>query len=330
MSTSNFKQKTIYQAPAYTLTCGFHTLQIRVEDYVEKNDLLEGAGVTATDSKAQQDGSFRTWIILNLNKLFEIGIPEINRLLEIDPDTPPHADYITRFSVFENAFQFVLDALGITEYKIIRADLKFDNPDPEFFQHYEKLHRFILLGFKAASGALNTFKTTEFDSPKNISASIRTKEYQLESYDKRRESNGRDPSAARFEIRSVGRSKGMNRGKGEIDGLKQEFIKTWKGRFKNALDKLSEPEKLTAPLIEWLHTKTLNNDLSATLNRVEDFIFAPEQVPIIANALEYKRKNIKNYTSVWKKRYNIKLYSLRDVNRAINEIDRAMDEFFNN
>lgn len=316
------------QVTAYTLACGFHTLEIRADGYYAAHPLFEDAKVTKTFYKTSRDGDTRTYIILNLNKLFEIGSPEINDVLEIDPDTPPHKAYIEKFSLFRKAFDFVLDSLGIVEYKIIRADLKFDNPDPNFFARYEKLQRYILLGFKAAYGILNQYKVTDLDNPENISASVRQPQFQIESYDKRRESAGRDPSAARFEIRSIGRSSGMDIGQGELEGLKHEFLVSWHTRFKKAVKALEDSEALTAKLLEWLHRKKLNSRLSSTLLRCEDYLYGPEQAQVIAAEFGYTVKDFTNFIAVWKRRYEVQLYSIQDVKKAIAEIYRSMDEFF--
>lgn len=320
----SIKRQTI----PYILTCGFHTIEVRVDGYYASHPIFEDAKVTKTFYKTARDGDTRTYIILNLNKLFEIGIPEINELLEIDPDIPPHKAYIEKFSVFCKALSFVLDSLGIAKYKIVRADLKFDNSDPDFFETYEKLQRYILLGFKAAYGILNQYKVTDLDNPTNISASVRQPQFQIESYDKRRESASRDPSASRFEIRSIGRSSGMDIGQGELEGLKHEFLVSWHTRFKKAVKALEDTEALTVKLIEWLHTKTLNKNFSATLLRCEDYLYSTEQAQAIATEFNYQVKNFANFMAVWKKRYNIKLYSIRDVKKAIAEIYRSMDEFF--
>lgn len=271
------------------------------------------------------DGKIRTYIILNLNKLYEIGELDLSDLLETDPDEPPHPNYITRFSVFEKALNFVTDNLGVTpdEYRIIRADLKFDSEDPDFYAKYEKLHRYILLGFISAYDLWNEYKSTLITAPQNISASVREKHFQIESYDKSRESQGRDPSAARFEIRSVGMSSGMD--------LQHEFQKVWRERFQKAAAALSDLEKvkkLTEPLIQSLDKKTLNKNKAATLCRIEDYLYCPEQIELIADRLNWELKNPKNFIAVWKKRYDEKLYSKRDVQAAIDEIFRAMESFF--
>lgn len=299
------------QVVPYRLSCGIHTAQIIVDGFVDTIPEFETTGITKTRYKPKID---KTSIILNLNHLCATD----------DPTTAPA--YIASFAVYQRAFNYVvLETLKIRpeEYKIVRCDLRLDSENPDFFPTYQKLHRYIIQGMRAAYNVKNDFRSTVGQKPQDISASIRCSTFQLESYDKRYESDGRDTSAARFELRSVGRYKDG------ISDIIDEFTRVWIDRLQKAADALKCPDKAFSGLVDYMKKNDPEKTLSRQITRYADYIYSIEQIADINDKLNFDVEDVRSWAAVWKARHHsIRLYSNADIQMVIDEISRAMKHFF--
>lgn len=277
-----------------------------VDSYVNVNPDFEKVGITQTRYKPKID---KTSIILNPNK------------------ADLEHDYIQTFSEFEDISRVLLSDLNVkeSEYKVVRVDLRLDNKDPDFFPTYQKLHRYLIQGLRAAYDIKNDFRSTNGQKPQDISASVRCSTFQCESYDKQYESDGQDTSAARLELRSVGRYK-----TGILD-IENEFVHAWMERLRNATDTLKRPDIAFSGLIDYMMDNEPEKTLSRQITRYADYIYSIEQIADINDRLGYGVEDVRSWAAVWKNRHNnTRLYSDADIDMVLNEIERAMKVFFNN
>lgn len=277
-----------------------------VDGYVDANPDFEKIGITQTRYKPKIDKSS---IILNLNK------------------ADPEHDYIPTFADFEDISRSILSDLSIeeSEYKVVRVDLRLDNTDPDFFPTYQKLHRYLIQGLRAAYDIKNDFRSTNGQKPQDISASVRCSTFQCESYDKKYESDGQDTSAARLELRSVGRYKAG------ISDIEDEFTHGWMERLRSAAEALKRPDIAFSDLIDYMTNDEPEKTLSRQITRYADYIYGIEQIADINDRLGYGVKDVRSWAAVWKNRHdNIRLYSDADIDMVLSEIERSMKAFFHN
>ena len=106
----------------YNLTGSIHTLSIKSPGIVE--DIQEDVSNCIVSNSRHDPKETTTTSTINPNKL--VG-------------------NIFSYSEFETVFNTILSGAGIRDYNIIRADMRFDNYEPEHYRQYAKLNRFSVI-----------------------------------------------------------------------------------------------------------------------------------------------------------------------------------------
>lgn len=103
---------------------------------------------------------------------------------------------------FKEKLDMVLRFLGISEYKVIRVDFRFDSFESGHYQKYAKLNRYLISMLACAYSVKNKYRTSDLFSQKQLTVAIKNKYFECENYDKQKESDGKSETDGRLELRS--------------------------------------------------------------------------------------------------------------------------------
>ena len=173
----------------------------------------------------------------------------------------------------------------------------------------------------------NAYRTTNLFSQKQLSVAIKNKYFEIENYDKEAESEGADAAKSRLEERS----------KSWTDkDLKKEFTDGWFRRWDKALENIDAVHKAYNDALEQLYKEDKNayptrfRSLTDFLIQYQDCIFCKAQmIDLLSRFEEVGADKAKTRAENHKKRYGIEYFSKKDIQRAIQEVKRATNEFFN-
>ena len=288
----------------YRLTGSIHTLAVKTKGLVEAVE--ESVSKCIISSSQVKDDGRTTTSIVNPNKL---GVGEI-----------------VKFSEFEAAFDTILAGAGISDYSIVRVDMRFDSYDPEHYQAYAKLNRYLISALAVCYDVRNCYRSTDLFSQKQLSIAIKNKYFELENYDKAAESDGTDIAQSRLEERSKAWT--------DTD-LRREFCEHWFNRWDKALRCLDEVQKRYNDELVRIYTDG-KNAYPRQFRSVTDFlleyqgcIFTKAQmIDLLSRIPEVGSDKAKTKAENFKKRYGIEYFSQNDAKTAVDEIKRATVAFF--
>lgn len=306
----------------YNLTGSIHTLSIKSPGMVE--DIQEEVS-NCIVSNSQAKNGLTTTSVINPNKL--VGD-------------------VFSYSEFETVFNTILAGAGIRDYNIIRADMRFDNYEPEHYRQYTKLNRYLISMLAVTYKTKNNYKTNDLFNQRQLSVAIKNDYFEIENYDREAKSkitkNHQEPAKARLEERTV--SKGWRKvyktTKADLGSddwsmelLKKEFTDGWFDRWDKAIQNTDKVHKRYNDELEKLYKEdrkaypTRFRSLTDFLIQYQDCIFCKAQMIDLLSRFE-EVKDPKIRAENHKKRYGIEYFSKKDVQAAINEVKRATREFF--
>lgn len=306
----------------YNLTGSIHTLSIKSPGMVE--DIQEEVS-NCIISNSQAKNGLTTTSVINPNKL--VGD-------------------VFSYSEFETVFNTILAGAGIRDYNIIRADMRFDNYEPEHYRQYTKLNRYLISMLAVTYKTKNNYKTNDLFNQRQLSVAIKNDYFEIENYDREAKSkitkNHQEPAKARLEERTV--SKGWRKvyktTKADLGSddwsmelLKKEFTDGWFDRWDKAIQNTDKVHKRYNDELEKLYKEdrkaypTRFRSLTDFLIQYQDCIFCKAQMIDLLSRFE-EVKDPKTRAENHKKRYGIEYFSKKDVQAAINEVKRATREFF--
>jgi hypothetical protein len=286
----------------YHLLAGIHTISIRTPEPLLVPEPYQK--VVTSVSHNNQENPIHT-SKLNLNKM---------------------TTDIYSYSEFQKQLKILLDSAGITEYEIVRADLRFDMFKPEEYEQNAKLHRYLISLLATCYQVKNAYKTTDLFSQKQLSVAIKNKYFECENYDKAAQSNGHDIAAGRLEIRS----KCLR-----TTDLRTVFANAWFGRWEKAL---ACKDKMIAKYNTELERiyKEGNGTSQVKFRSLTDFliqykacIFNRKQMTDLIIRVDDTVRNPTKRVSNFKQKYGIDFYTDADIRCAVDEIKRATIQYFN-
>lgn len=289
----------------YTLTGSIHTLAIKSPGIV--GDVQKAVSDCILTSSHNKNGATTTSSIINVNKL--VGD-------------------VFKYSDFETAFSTILDGAGIDNYNIVRADMRFDSYNKEHYRQYAKLNRYLISLLAVTYKVKNTYRSTNLFTQKQLSVAIKNKYFEIENYDKEAESGRADAAKSRLEERSKSWSD---------KDLKAEFQTGWFRRWDKAIENIDKVHKTYNDALEQLYKEDKNayptrfRSLTDFLIQYQDCIFCKAQmIDLLSRFDEVGAARAKTRAENHKKRYGIEYFSKKDIQRAIKEIKRATNDFFDN
>lgn len=284
----------------YHVTGSIHTLSVKSPGQVEIDPNVARCIDAAYSSRTD-----RTTSIINPNKL--IGD-------------------LFKYSEFETAFESILAASRINDYSIVRADMRFDNYDPDHYRRYAKLNRYLISLLAVQYRVENCYRTTNLFNQRQLSVAIKNRYFEIENYDKDAESHGKDPAKSRLEERSKA---------WKDKDLQQEFTGSWFDRWDKSLtdQNIERVQKTYNDELEKLYKEDKNafptrfRSLTDFLLQYQDCIFSRKQLINLLGRFEEVQNPVtrsKNH----KQKYGIEFFSKSDLKAAVAEIKRATEEFY--
>lgn len=277
----------------YKLTAGIHTISIKTSDEFY-----------ATPEMTQINTNLHSGIStirINVNKM---------------------SGFVTTYCEFQEKLQIILDTAGIKNYQLIRVDMCFDSYDSDHYIRYAKLNRLLISMIAEAYTVYNTYRTTDLFTNRQLSVAIKNpNSFEVENYDKERESKGKDPAKSRFEIRSL-RMNGKD--------IEKEFCYNWDIRF---IESLNHYEETLQHYNRELYQAFLNEQKrgrnikwSIFFHMYENCIFSRKQAIELLSMLGVK--NPEERYKYFKKKHKLETYNFSDIKNIVREIQRARDAFF--
>lgn len=303
---------------AYRVQGSIHTLSVKSPNRVDGVQETVRECIT-TSTSTTKDGGEVTKAILNPNKL--------------------NGDVFS-FSEFQTVVDTILAGAGIRDYQINRADMRFDSYEPDHYERYAKLNRYLISALAVVYKVKNTYRTTNLFSDKQLSVAAKTDYWEIENYDRSAKSeitgNTAEPAKSRLEVRTVSRqwSKINEKPGDNMDKLKTDMIDRWFSRWDKAIQNLplvwqrynDELEKIYNADKEAYPKKF--RSLTDFLIRYQGCIFCKAQlVDLLKRFPEVKNPEWRAINH--KRRYGCEFFSEADVKAAVNEVKRATLEFFN-
>lgn len=295
----------------------FHTLEIKSLEYIQPDDK-----------------KINDCIVTRINENGTEAISKIN-------PNKLHGDLFA-FSEFQNTMQAILDASGISSYRFTRTDLRLDNYDEQHYKAFAKLNKYLIAAMALAYSTKNNYKALDLFTENQISVAIKNDYFQLENYDRKHKNkitgNKVEPAKARLEERTTARqwrqiyNDEYANQKINMNLLAHEFLTRWAERWKKArtnLDKVQDAynEALVKKYHAGLNKKPVQfRSLTDFLIQNQDCIFSSKQMIDLLARLDVK--NPKERAKYHKKKYGIEYFSIKDVDYALAEINRATEEYF--
>ena len=308
----------------YNLTGSIHTLSVKSPGIVE--DIQKEVLNCITANSRTKNNQPTTTSIINPNKL---------------------AGDVLTYSEFETVFNTILTGAGIKNYNIVRADMRFDNYDPEHYRSYAKLNRYIISALAATYKVRNAYRTENLFNHQQLSVAIKNDYFECENYDRAAKSeitgNKTEPAQSRLEERTTSKQWRRINEKAKskemeivsdrnIYALKREFTDGWFERkkkkkknldlvqqtYNDELEKLYNSDKISYPC--------RFRSMTDFILQYQDCVFTRKQLIDLFTRLGVENPVLraKNH----KQRYGIEFFSKADVQHAINEVKRATKDFF--
>lgn len=306
----------------YKLTGSIHTLQIKSMDIPDVPPQLQEC--ISSSSTKKSNGKIEAISIINPNKL--IG--------------DCHS-----FTEFEDCFSSILEECGVSDYNLMRVDLRLDSYDSDHYRLYAKLHKYLLSCLAVTYKVRNVYKTENLFSNQLLSMAIKSDYIQCECYNREEKSklteNHEEKAKSRLEERTLSKSwrriatkKIENEKKSKLEDIEREFVTDWSNRWQKAIATANVEavwSKFNCELAKiYQEDKTAYpvkfRSLTDFLIQYQDCIFCHRQMVQLLEmiGIENPESRARNH----KKRYGIEYFSKTDLKKAVAEIKRATCEFF--
>ena len=286
----------------YHLTGSIHTLAIKSDGYIDNP--METVTECITVNSRETDGQAQSTTIINPNKLMG--------------DLYSYDEFVT-------AMDTITAGMGISDYDVIRADMRYDSFDSEHYRRFAKMHRYLISALAVTYSVRNAYKSNNLFSGEQVSVAIKNRYFEAENYDKEWQSAGKDSAKSRLELRS----------KDGIEDIPTEFMTAWFRRLDKALSNLDQvQERYNQELIKlYLRDKGGRpckfRTLTDFLIMYQDCIFTRRQLINLLSLIpgitpDQAAAKADNH----KRRYGIEYFSQSDMVKAVAEIKRATTAFF--
>lgn len=235
---------------------------------------------------------------------------------------------IWKYSEFCAVLDRIKKILGIeSRSKLTRIDLKIDSEDPNFYEQHKKVASLLLADRRVLNGKIpNFWRAWDEDSLENRSIRLQKASFEIEYYNKAIESGGKDPAAARFEIRIIDRVHGID---SAPDGFRDILLELKEGIAK-------EPEVLAAYndvlYKKWQTGNYKRPDWFFMQDRIAEYIFtrsqADELMARIRNeTMEQGHKSMANYNT---RKRKISFLTKRETSHFLRMLTSAVEKYLKN
>lgn len=233
---------------------------------------------------------------------------------------------VLKYSDLQDELEKIFHACGVENWEAVRYDFCMNSYDPEHYESFLKLNRFVVSMIAFANEMENTYITHDLWEVNRVrSMAVKNSRVEVEVYDKKIESAGQDPAYSRLEIRST-------RMAGE-DPI-HEFLDTWfirldcslnafndvQARYNYELEKIYRSQKDAVP------TRFCN--IREFVMQYQDVIFTRRQLTDFLAKFPDEVQNPELCAKNYKARYGFEFFSRTDVQKVFDEIKRNLTDYF--
>lgn len=290
---------------------GIDTLSGYIPDVVTYKDMRNGIKENISKCNYQPDKK-RTHIVVNPNK-----------------KTGSSEKLITKYSEFLEKMNFILASMDRTldDMDVIRADFCFNSTDISSYRSYQKLHRLLISCLAKAYKYKNCYVSDSLWNFERLSVAIKKDDSEIENYNKYRESDGKDESTNRLELRSK-RMSGTT--------IEYQFMTKWFERLDKAQKLFEDVQKEYNDQLEKLYKDDLQKppkernylSLNAFLLQYKECIYARKQMIDLVGRFE-EVKNPEKKADKFKEKHKIEYFSKKDLEHIIKVLKKKTVEYFN-
>lgn len=223
----------------------------------------------------------------------------------------------------------ILDAVGVDliDYDVIRCDFCFNSRDEKSYREYQKLHRLLLSCLAKAYTYRNCYVSCDLWDYDRLSIAIKKDDSEAENYNKKRESEGKDESANRLELRSK-RMSGTT--------IEYQFMTKWFERLEKARKQFKNVQMESNYHLERLYKRDLAKpkkerdyiSLNAFLMQYREAIYCRGQMIDLLSRFD-EVKNSTRRANRFKENHKIEYFSQADLNKIIDVLREKTEEYFN-
>lgn len=237
---------------------------------------------------------------------------------------------ITRYSGFVLKMQQILNELGadLNEFDVIRADFCINSVD-DTYNEYQKLHRLLISCLAKAYKYKNCYVSCDLWDWQKLSIAIKKDDSEVENYNKKRQSMGKDESANRLELRSK-RMSGSS--------IEYQFMCKWFERLDKAFECFDEVQKIQNDHLEKIYKEDLARrkelkkickfaSLNEFLRYYKECIYTRKQLIDLVSRFD-EVKNPVNKAKKFKERNEIEFFSKKDLAVIIQTLKDKTKEYF--
>lgn len=289
---------------------GIDTLSGYVPDAITYNDMKNSVKDNISRCNYQPDKE-RTYIVVNPNKS-ESG-----------------EKLITKYSEFVEKMTFILNSMNVNldDIDVIRADFCFNSTNKHSYHSYQKLHRLLISCLAKAYRYKNCYVSNGLWDFERLSVAIKKDDSEIENYNKYRESDGKDESTNRLEMRSKRMSETT---------IEYQFMTKWFERLDKAQTAFDDVQKEYNDHLEKLYKDDLSKppkerdylSLNAFLLQHKECIYTRKQMIDLVGRFE-EVKNPSKKADKFKDNHKIEYFSKKDLEYIIKILKKKTIEYFN-
>ena len=233
---------------------------------------------------------------------------------------------IKSYSQFKTVMNTSFEKMGITSFKINRADFCFNSDDPEDYELFKKLNKLIICCVADLENIKNCYKATDLWSNASLSIAIKSDMLEMENYNKELQSKGITETKNRLEVRS----------KRVKNALDVEFQQTWLDRLDKAVERFESVQgRYNRELIRiWSEDVEKNPkdrdyiSVEAFLMAFKDCLFTRRQLVALLDGMGVK--NPEGKAKKFKDKHRVEFYSKTDLLDVVKILKKATRKYFEN
>lgn len=250
--------------------------------------------------------------------------------IEVNPNKQKNGGekLITKYSDLKEKVKQILKELSKSpeDLDMIRADFCFNSKNEESYHEYKKLHRLLISCLAKAYKFKNCYQSKDLWTHESLSIAIKKSDSEIENYNKKKESNGKDENCNRLEIRSK-----LMRG----STLEYQFLLKWFERLDKAKGMYKEVQQESNRQLEKLYKEDLKKkkrdrdylSLNAFLMQYRECIYCRRQMIDLLSRFEEVEAPEKK-ADKFKEKHKIEYFSQRDIDFLVDVLKKKLIEYF--
>lgn len=289
------------------------------------NDLETYAHTIEVTTNVMLESTLNNSISTRTKVIQSTGEIEHNSIINLNKHTNKK---ITKYSEYKTELNQLMLDNDIRNFKYKRFDLAINFYAEESFVNYYKLNNYLLNLISCKYKVRNNFATADILVNDNHSIAVKNDMFQVEYYDKFKESNGTDAVKTRLEFRKL-RMNTKNSLTSEPIALCDYWCKL--------LDSLPEEqnkliEEVNNKLVEKYfkyetHEKQWKN-IDTFINCHTFSIFSSVQLADLYTKFGVPEQRVNNKVKNYKRKHKIEFFSLKELNLYIDFLKKQIETYY--